>query len=1169
MSLRFILGRAGSGKTTHCLENIREKLRASNQEGHDLILLVPEQATFQMEMELAKTPDLNGIIRAQVLSFNRLTWRVLQEVGGGSKVHLDDLGKTMVIRKFLEQRKEQFRVFRRASELPGFAETIGTMISELKLYQISLEDIKSFLNKKGEEDSLLFDKLRDLILIYEDLEEYLADTFIDSDDYLNLLAERIHLSPMMNNAEIWIDEFTGFTPQELKIIEEIMITAPQVNITLTLDSSEIEQEYGLFKTTASTYNRILDIVQKKGISLLEPLLLDNSYRFQERNNLCYLENNFYRLGARPLIEEEKVNDIKIVCAQNRRAEVEWVARHIRNLCNDKGFRYRDMGVLLRDFENYDLLLETIFADNEIPFFIDRKRPIVHHPLVELIRSALEIVEEDWSYESIFRYLKTDLANISREDVDLLENYVIAYGIKGSGWYGEKTWSYRKRQLGLEDEVNAQQLKDLEYINTIRSRAIEELKVFQKKIKNNNAIETMVEALYDLLIDLQVPTKLKQWAHLAEEQGRLEKAREHSQIWDKSIDLLDQLVETLGDEEIALENFIQIIDAGIDNIKMGLIPPGLDQVVIGSLGRSRISELKVVFVIGVEDGVLPARPKAEGLLDDLERDYLKEMGLELAPGSRERLFDEQFLVYHALTRATDILVLSYPLADEEGKGLRPSMVINRVKELFPNLVEENIGVDPPGDVLLDMEFINHPDKALGYLGLKLRQAREGLPISSIWWEVYKWYLDNPLRRERLVQIVEGLFLNNQVKAIDPVMAKKLYGNPFRLSISRLEKFNACPFSHFTTYGLALQEREVYGLQVPDLGQFFHSALEGFARKLIDANRDWGELSKKECWEFTNTIVEELAPQLQSEILLSTARYRYLTGKFKKTVNRAAITLAEHARRGKFRPIALEVAFGPKGQMPGLKLTLQDGTVMELAGRIDRLDGYQGDDKYFLRVIDYKSGNTGLNMLEVFYGLKLQLITYLDIALNYAQELIKDKQIVPAGVLYFHLKDPLISTSGPLVEEEIDSAILKELKMQGLVLADIDVFQLQDNETSGGWSPLIPAGINKEGAKLIKEGKALEEDKDPLDLFYKESKVMTLEQIDTLRTFIRRSLIEGGEKILAGNAQISPYQLKNKTPCSYCSFQAVCQFDPKFSGNTYRELKPLGKEEIMLFIAKEKE
>ena len=413
-------------------------------------------------------------------------------------------------------------------------------------------------------------------------------------------------------------------------------------------------------------------------------------------------------------------------------------------------------------------------------------------------------------------------------MDLLENYVIAYGIKGSTWYKEKNWSYRKRKLGLEEKVKDQEQKELDYINSIRFEAIKELKVFQEKIKNSTTTRAKVEALFDLLIDLEVPVKLKRWAVLAEEQGRLEKAREHSQIWDESIDLLDQLVETMGDEELSLANLIKIIEAGIDNIKMGLIPPGLDQVVIGSLGRSRISELKVVFVIGVEDGVLPARPKAEGLLDDLERAYLKEMGLELAPGTREKIFDEQFLVYQALTRTTNILVLSYPLADEEGKGLRPSMVINRVKELFPNLVEENVGNDPSGDSSLDLDFVSHPDKTLGKLGIKLRQAREGLAIHP---SVRLGWPDQPKGRS---WATKGSFQENQVRLL--ILSCENYTVILRLSISRLEKLMPVPFSF---YHLHLASRNgSYSLKLPDLGQF-HSAWSTL-HKNFRYQRDWGHL-----------------------------------------------------------------------------------------------------------------------------------------------------------------------------------------------------------------------------------------------------------------------------------------------------------------------------------------
>ena len=501
---------------------------------------------------------------------------------------------------------------------------------------------------------------------------------------------------------------------------------------------------------------------------------------------------------------------------------------------------------------------------------------------------------------------------------------------------------------------------------------------------------------------------------------------------------------MGEENFLIDSFSKILDSGLENIRLGLIPPGLDQVVVGSLDRSRNPNLRAAFVLGVSDGILPARPHEEGIFNDTERELLKNMGLVLSPGSREKLLREEFLVYTSLTRANAYLVLSYPLADLEGKALRPSLVITRIKELFPKIQEEHIGIEPRGPEE-DWEFISHPRRTLAYLGAKLRQAKEGLEVSPLWWEVYSWFLEEEERKKIWFWVIQGLFHQNQVRPLNPSLARKLFSNPFRVSVSRLEKFQACPFSHFVAYGLKLKERELYRFQEMDLGLFFHEAMERFTKRLIEEKRDWANLSQQEILAITDTIVEEVAPQLQNQVLLSSARYRYLTGKFKKTLQRGVKVLKEHARRGKFKPIGLEILFGPGGTLPGLKFILQDGTQMELVGRIDRIDAAEKDKQYFLRVIDYKSGSTGLNLLEVFYGFKLQLITYLDIVLTYGQELIGSGEVLPAGVLYFYLRDPLVSSGGPLNQEKIELEILKDLKMQGLVLADLNVFQLMDGET----------------------------------------------------------------------------------------------------------------------------
>lgn len=1129
MTLRFILGRAGSGKTTYCLNEIREQLKNPDP-SKNLILVVPEQATFQNELELCSTPGLKGIINAQVLSFRRLAWRVLQEVGGGARVQIGDLGKAMVIRNFIEKRKNELQVFSGAHRQPGFIDSLAGAISEFKLYCITVDDIAKVLEKQVEDDSILATKLSDLMLIYKDWEEYLEGRFLDPDDYLTLLAQKIPYAHFLAHAEIWFDGFTGFTPQELEVIEALLKKAERVNITLTLDAGG-----EVFSLTRDTYNRISKIALRAKVPVEKPLLLNESspYRFRNSQALAYLEKSFFDIGQKPFTQE--VTEIKIICGQNHRAEVEAIAREIRRLCREEDFRYKDIAVILRDFAHYDLLIETVFSDYDIPFFMDRKRTVLHHPLVELIRSALEVVEEDWSYQSVSRYIKTDLIGISRDEADILENCLLAYGIKGKKWYDKKPWVCENN--------------DPEEINRIRAAVVKELEPFYLKMKKAVNCSEMARAVFELLEDLMIPKKLEKWAQEANLEGRLETAREHGQIWDGIVDILDQVVETMGEEELEIENFSKVLNAGLESLRLGLIPPGLDQVIIGSLERSRNPNIKAAFVLGVTDGVIPQKAGAEGLFNDWEREYLRDVGLELAPGAKEKISQEEFLIYTALTRAEKYLVLSYPLADSEGRALRPSTVIRRVKELFPAVQETFIGLEPPGNAQEDLEFVSHPRKALAYLGVKLRKAKEGRNIDPLWRDLYHWFNTNYSEKEALLKVINGLFHTNQIQPINPLLARKIFANPFRVSVSRLEKFQACPFSHFATYALRLKERQVFKLSRPDLGRFFHGALENLARTLEEKNLDWSQVDKRTVLNITSEIVDQLIPQLQSEVLLSSARYRYLTKKFKKIVQRAALVLMEHGRRGKFRPVGLEIAFGPQGQLPALKLTLEDNTEMELVGRIDRVDAALKGEKYALRVIDYKSGTAGLSLLEVYYGLKLQLLAYLDICLTYAQQLVGSGEVLPAGVLYFFLKDPLISGTGPLSEEIIESEILKELKMQGLVLADVEVFNLADGETTQGMSPIIPAGVNKDGIT-----------------FRKDSKVATPEQMELLRKHIRQVLKQSGERILAGDASISPYRLKNFKACQYCSFQAVCQFDLQVEGNGYRVIKPMENEEIWTELTK---
>lgn len=1136
MSIRFIIGRAGTGKTRACLDAVRQEL-IRQPAGPPLILLVPEQATFQTEYALASTPGLPGFIRAQVLSFRRLAYRVLQEVGGAARAHIGELGKRMLLRRLLDHRKGQLKAFRRSAGQPGFTDTLASALGEMKTYCVGPADIEqalSLLQDTGETDQLT-NKLEDISLLYCDLEEAMAGRYTDPDDYLNLLANRLKQSEAVRGSTVWVDGFSGFTPQEYRVLAALAGIARQVNITLLLGAESLAgkpDETNMFYNIRETYEMLAEMAVQEKIALERPLILDGGNHRYFSSSIAYLEKNYFNLLAPPM--SEQAAGVTLVTAANPGAEVEGVAREIIALCRDRGFRYREIGIILRDLGAYADLISTIFADHGIPVFIDQKRQVMHHPLVELVRAALEVAVTDWTYNPVFRFLKTDLAPVSREEVDLLENYVLAHGIRGSRWIDGKPWVYR-RQLSLEEDLEITELEamELETINRIRGQAVCELAVFTKAFNQSETTREKTAALYSLLDAMEVPQHLESWSKKNEAEGRLVAAREHAQVWNGLMALLDQVVETLGDELLNGAEYSAMLDAGLESMRLGLIPPGLDQVMVGSLERSRSPGLRVAFVMGVSDGVLPARLAEQGILTETERDRLRLLGLNLAPGVRRRLFNEQYLVYIALTRAAEHLYLSCPLADEEGGAIMPSQVLARVRELLPNVEERSWPVEPDPAFLDDLEFVTNPQRSLSYLAARIREARAGSPIHPLWWDVYTWFVGSRYKTD-CARVLAGLFYSNREGKLPSGLGRVLYGRPLRTSVSGVEKFRACPFAHFLSHGLNLRERAEFRLGAPDVGQFFHASLKLFGDRVNEQGIAWGQLNREQCKNMAGEVVDQLAPKLQSEILLSSERSRYITGKLKRIVQRAAQVLCEHSRRGRFQPVGLELYFGPDGDLPAVTFTLRDGSEMLLTGRIDRVDAVQGEAGVYLRVIDYKSGKLTIDLPDIYHGLRLQLLAYLDVALMHAQKLAGGAEGLPGAILYFRIDDPLIKTDGGIPQEDVlEKRLLQELRMTGMVLADSTVVKLMDTELAAE-SDLIPVRIKKDGD------------------FAARSTVFTREQFELLRAFLRVQLISAGSDIIDGVVDIAPLRRGTVRSCRYCPFKPVCQFDILIEGNTYKNV-----------------
>ncbi|MCM3633246.1 helicase-exonuclease AddAB subunit AddB [Paenibacillus camelliae] len=1158
MSIKFILGRAGSGKTTTCLEQIRQELRSAPI-GPPLILLTPEQASFQMEYELLTNSELKGMLRAQALSFRRLAFRVMQETGGTALVPITDTGKQMLLYKLVHRYAEELQLFRSSELQAGFIERLNSMLTEWKRYGIAAEDISVLADQLApqseESTGILQKKLHDLALLYRMMERELADKYVDAEDYLSMLVSGLPEAQSMKGFKLWVDGFHGLTPTEYEALGALLAHCDDVTIALTLDRHyELDEpldELNLFYQTAETYQTILQLAEHYGIEVEAPLILDGSNgRFSGNKELSFLEQ-FYGKRRRYEPADNEESSVTLHAAANRRVEVEGLARELIKQVRDEGYRWRDVAILVRNLADYSDYIELIFKQYEIPVFMDQKQKTLYHPFVEFIRAALETTVHGWQYDAVFRLIKTEMLfphddSMPREWFDILENYVLATGINGWKWLDERTWR-PMAQVSLDEEedtayfVSEQAKEQLAISLAARNRIVPPLEAFGKKLHSSSAtVKDMCIALYELLDITGAAQRLEAWSMKEQERGNLLMARTHRQLWSNVISVLDELVELAGDELVTPALFMGMLEAGLDALSLASIPPSLDGVVVGTLERSRLANVKSVFVLGVSDGVLPMRMNEDGILSEDEREQLQEQGIRMAPSARRKLLDERFVIYQMLTKASDRLTLSYPLADEEGKGMLPSEVIRQLRYQLPHAVLKSTLVEPKLEMSMEnqRQFLTHPNTAMTYLINMLRQWQSGDELPELWWDLFNWYAARPEYAAKLQSLLLSLDYSNVEQPLSIDIARELYGANMRMSVSRVERFVSCPFQHFSIYGLRLKERKQYKLDAPDMGQLFHAALGKLAGQL---GASWGRLSQQKVKQHVNEIVDELIPRLQSEILLSSERFRYIARKLKEIIMQAAVILGEHAARAEFHPVGAEIDFGPKGVMPGLKLELDNGNTIEIVGRIDRVDAASTGDGLLLRVMDYKSSSKALKLEEVVEGLSLQMLTYLDVLMTHGESWLKQK-VSPAGVLYFHVHNPLLQVKNGVGHDEASALMLKRYKMKGLLTADTTAVRMMDTELESGYSQIIPVALKKD------------------ESFYSSASVVSYEQWDQLSSFVRSKIKRTGDQIQEGCVSIEPYQHGDRTPCQYCEYKAVCQFDPTLEGNTYRKLSKKSEQDV---------
>ena len=907
--VEVIIGRSGVGKTFTCLERAKKILQDEPLKT-EIIFLLPAYQTYRAELSLAALTG--GAFNTRMDSFKRFARQLLEEIGGDLLPKISDIGRRLLLKKILLRRDKagDLKYFTRAAKQHGFAEILSTALKELCNYSIDADKLGEMADKVS--DTELRDKLHDLKILSEDLRDALADKLTDDENLLERATEVMEQSATLADAEIFVDGFIFFDPQQRNFLRKLFACARNVHVTLTIDtnlnSRENLQEVGIFHRAFKTFTTVRDLAQDVGVEF-KITRLDTPRRFKVPA-LKILEQRLFDYAPKKF---DDATGLTIVEAANERAEVEHVAREILRLVK-AGWRLRDIGVLARD-EKYFSLIKPLFEVHAIPFFVDKKRPATHHPLAELIRSALEVLR-GWRKEPIFRCLRTGFFDATQEELDLLENYVVEFGLKGAATW-QKSWDYR-RVRNLDSPIiftSETELELIERVNAVRQKVSAPLIKFAERMKiSEQDITAQATALFKLLEDLNVHETLEAWSQAEELRGNLALSKEHVKIWDDVINLFEQVVEAPGDEEISAREFEQIIGEGLDALEMSLIPPGLDEVTVAQFEQNSLQNSRAIFVLGFTDENFPRRIIEKNLLNDLDRQRLHDSGVEISLGGKEQALAEKFLIYRGLTEARELLEISYPIADAEGKKISASGLLNKIRAIFPVTIER-----VEADVLQN-------------LGSEIFAAGE--------------------------------------KILSPETARKLYAPKQRLraAVTKFEVFNECPFKFFAKHGLNLQERVEYKVQSPDIGNILHAVMSRFGRNLQNENRAWSSVGNAELVARVDKILDELTPRVHNKILLSTKTLEHRRERIKNVAVESLSRLIDLDKVSDFHPQLFEENFRDDKKISGVDV--------DLNGRIDRID-LSGDGKYFL-IIDYKTGKTVLSLKKIFGGLSLQLAIYLGAA-----------------------------------------------------------------------------------------------------------------------------------------------------------------------------------------------
>ena len=1089
-------------------QTIFEQAIETYQSGKQVYLLVPEQYTLENEINLMNLLDQEAVSGIRVMSFQRLALETLSKVGGLKRIYIDNLGKSMILKNILYN--STLNIYASTADKEGFVQSLLNQIAELKRSMIRPEMLKA-LAEKTSVHSLLAQKLTELAFIYEEMENALGKQYVDNEARLGQLAEVRDLTHLQETA-FFVFGFLGFTALELEIIRNLLSSGIDMHIGLCLDlEAARRQEESVFTTTFKSLQQLEDIAYNHNIALAHAA----STRVNSAQN-----ENIHRLGAQlfktiPESFDNPVPDIKIFAAHSVDEEIHYIARDITKNVVDNHLKYNDFMVVSTQSETYNSTIKQVFAQYQIPVFIDEKRAIINSPIVKTIIALLNLLGEEFKLEDIMVFLKNGFASVSENEIYVFENYMLRRRFKGRMFLEDKYFSPRK-------QLNDSEQAELEIVLKIRTYLLD---IFALPIEQTARVHTalgLAEQLMTLLDKIDLFSKIQILITELQQSDLLDEANENNQVWNIVANIMEQAAQIFGEQMMSVKRFKELFIEAVKSHKLAVIPPSLDQVIIGDMDRSRSDSKRIMYLCGVNSGFVPKAYKESAILTQEEKLALADSGLDLPSKKDNVLLNDLLTLYIMLTRAEGKLVLTY--ATEGGK--LPAMLIGQITDIFPQL-----SVETDRDLRAE-DVVSMPRPTLDAMSRQLKKFQNKQHIDDLWFSALAYYAQAENTREMTEIALAGLEYTNDKANLRA--AKQLYRSNLNLSTTRLTSFVECPFKHFVRYGLSAKERKEYAIESAELGIVLHDTMEQFIQKLVQESPLIATLTKEQTDKIIDHIFDDSVGKMLTDYDINDSRNQFLLERQRKTARHIGYISVENIRKEGFALFKQEESFGYDNST---KVAFDiAGEEINLVGTIDRIDILRLEDKLYVKIIDYKTRDKEFSLSDAYNGVDIQLLLYLYVALSAIEE--PTATILPAGAFYFPVINPIISTK-TRVAEVIDEARKAEIQADGIIIDDEEILER-----------IGKGGKAESGKEKVESGKNR-----------KIKNVFSKEEIYALIDHVMGQIYRSVERMLEGEIQAHPISQNNgqRTACDYCRYAAICKFEPAL-GDNYRYIHKYDEEQI---------